>query len=238
MSAKTPLIFTVDDDPVFLGIMAQVLKKFGMETENFSTSADFLERIKTRVPDLCFLDFNMEHKGSGLALIQTIRDNLSKTIPLIVVTTESALEQISQAIEIGADDYIFKPLNREVLSAKLLSHFETQELQFAKMVDATEIEVDIPLELANTVEILQIDELGLSILSQHLLPKGMVIGFESELLQTITNRLGAKTLLTVVNSKLETQTPLCFQIDFEFDSTDAELLKAVRHWIIQNSAHP
>ena len=238
MSVKIPLIYVVDDDPVFLGIMAQVLKKFGMATEIFATTEEFLVRLKIQLPDLCFLDFNMEHKASGLELILKVRETFSKTLPLIVVTTESGLAQISQAIEMGADDYIFKPLNREVLSAKLLSHFITQELQFAKMADSTEIEMDIPLELSNTCEILQIDELGLSILSDHLLPKGMVIGFESEILQKIVGRPGAKILLTVVNSKLESQTPLLFQIDFEFDSTDAELLKAVRHWIVQSSEQP
>lgn len=234
MSTKAPLVFTVDDDPVFLGIMAQVLKKFGITSENFATSAELLLRLKTQAPDLCFLDLNMESKASGLELIQQIRKDFSNVLPLIVVTTEQATAQISQAMEMGADDYIFKPLNRDVLSAKLLDHFQTQELQFSKMVDAVKIEVDIPVELATSSEILQLDELGISILSPHLLPKGMVIGFESELLQTIAGKSG-KVLLTVVNSKLECQTPLTFQIDFEFDSTDSELLKSVRQWIIEKN---
>ncbi len=235
MNGKTPLIYIVDDDPVFLGILSQVLKKFGVTTESFPSTAEFLARMKTQVADLCFLDFNMESKGSGLELIQKVRSDLSKTVPLIMVTTESALAQISQAIEVGADDYIFKPLNRDVLTAKLLDYFQTQELQFTKLVDATEIEVDIALELSNSAEIVQIDELGMSVLSAHLLPKGMVLGFESEILQSISPRPG-KYLLTVVNSKLESQNPLYFQIDFEFDSTDTDLLKAVRQWIIQKNS--
>jgi two-component system chemotaxis response regulator CheY len=232
---SAPLIFTVDDDEVFLTVITQVLKKFGMSTENFTTAQDLLERLQEKTPDLCFVDLNIGTRGSGLDLIQEIRKRLTKPIPLLVVTTETDPVLIANAIEIGADDYIFKPLNREILTAKLLEYVQTHELESSKPVDTFELETDLTTEILAPIEILQIDEIGITVLSPHLFPKGMRLEMKSPFFLEFTQNSDRLTL-SVLNSELETSRRDLFRIQLEFDLSNTMLLDQVRTWIEKTNA--
>jgi two-component system chemotaxis response regulator CheY len=57
---------------------------------------------------------------NGLELVRTVRRNRDfSDLKLMMVTTGNALEQVAVALEAGADDYLMKPVTRELLAEKL-----------------------------------------------------------------------------------------------------------------------
>jgi two-component system chemotaxis response regulator CheY len=57
---------------------------------------------------------------NGLELVQTVRRNRDfNSVKLMMVTTQNAMENVAQALAAGADDYLMKPVTRELLGEKL-----------------------------------------------------------------------------------------------------------------------
>ena len=76
-----------------------------------------IESIKTNKPDLVFLDVQMPHM-SGIELLARLRA-LDETLPVILITGYAHLCSPSQALALGATDYIMKPFEPEILIASL-----------------------------------------------------------------------------------------------------------------------
>ena len=75
-------------------------------------------RILKREPyDLCILDIMMPYKD-GFTLAEEVRD-LNKEIPIIFLTAKTLKEDVLKGYQIGADDYITKPFDSEVLLYKI-----------------------------------------------------------------------------------------------------------------------
>ncbi len=105
--AKTVLL--VDDSGTMRNILAQALSFSGMELVKLEAEdgEKALELFKTNSIDLVITDINMP-KMDGLTLIAEIR-KLSKTIPILVLTTESKDTLKQQALYMGATGWIVKP---------------------------------------------------------------------------------------------------------------------------------
>lgn len=90
-------------------------------TFKFVTEAsDFLELLTFHKWDAAFVDINLgEHKTDGLKVIKEVRGQLKLLLPMIVVSRYPDQEKIAHALECGADDYVTKPLDVELLNAKL-----------------------------------------------------------------------------------------------------------------------
>ena len=68
-------------------------------------------------PDLVLVDWNMP-KMDGITLIRKIRET-DKTLPLIMVTTESEKSRVMEALKAGVNNYVVKPFTAETLSEKI-----------------------------------------------------------------------------------------------------------------------
>jgi two-component system chemotaxis response regulator CheY len=69
--------------------------------------------------DLALVDWNMPEMD-GLEFIRTARaDDRYAGLPLIMVTTETELSRVSQALEAGANEYVMKPFTLDVIKDKL-----------------------------------------------------------------------------------------------------------------------
>ena len=71
-------------------------------------------------PDLvlALVDWNLPGM-SGLDFVTAVREELKSDMRLMMVTTETELERMSQALESGADEYIMKPFTKDMLIEKL-----------------------------------------------------------------------------------------------------------------------
>src|SRR5581483_6217712 len=112
MSEKPSLqALVLDDDPDFLNLAIFVLRQLGIRTEITSTPNDFLDKFKNSKPDCCFIDLNLGGLISGFALVQSIRSGFGKNLPVFVISSASDAQAIAHALEVGANDFIIKPLD-------------------------------------------------------------------------------------------------------------------------------
>ena len=109
-----PYTLSLDDDPLVPKLIEGAL---GIPNYNFATVASLLAESKKLNPSAVFIDIHLPDR-SGLELIPTLR-NLWPYIPFIVVTADNNETKISEALSLGADDFIQKPLNVTELKARL-----------------------------------------------------------------------------------------------------------------------
>lgn len=107
----------VDDVEVIRTALAMMLKITGYEVEAFSEARTPARTLMSgRHPDILLIDINIP-KVSGIELLKFIRQNKAwKHLPILMVTTESDETMVEEAIRLGADGYVFKPVNFEELT--------------------------------------------------------------------------------------------------------------------------
>lgn len=117
-----PDILIVDDTPVNLKLLSELLAKYGYKTRTAMNGQDALEAINTQPPDLILLDI-MIPKMSGYEVGERLQANPeTKSIPIIFISALSDTDNIVRAFEVGGVDYIVKPFKfREVL-ARVKNH--------------------------------------------------------------------------------------------------------------------
>jgi len=110
----------IEDSQAMRSILAGILGDLGFEV---SLAADAEEALAVLENDQRFefalVDWNLPAM-SGLDLVISIRDRATHDdIKLMMVTTETELARVQEALEAGADEYIMKPFDREMLLEKL-----------------------------------------------------------------------------------------------------------------------
>ncbi|MDP4291842.1 MAG: sigma-54 dependent transcriptional regulator, partial [Bacteroidota bacterium] len=110
-------ILIVDDDKTFRVILKEVLIKENYTPIEASNGETGLELVKSEHPDLVITDFQMPGM-SGLDLLQAII-KLKTGIPVIMLTGFSDTENIIKAIQMGAFDYLEKPIVPSVLKSSI-----------------------------------------------------------------------------------------------------------------------
>ncbi|TQV66704.1 response regulator [Exilibacterium tricleocarpae] len=115
---ELPLIAVVDDEPANLRLLERALER-RYRVVSLSSGPALLERFNSQTPDLILLDVMMP-EVSGYQTCQMLREHkLGKAVPVIFVSALSALEDIVKGYEVGAYDYITKPVMLEELMAKV-----------------------------------------------------------------------------------------------------------------------
>jgi two-component system chemotaxis response regulator CheY len=115
----SPLCLIVDDSRVIRRMAADILKGLGLRTAEAENGLKGVEFCRTTVPDMVLLDWNMPEMD-GITCLRALRAmNLNPRPVVVMCTTESGLSKIQEALEAGADEYIMKPYNQDVLLDKL-----------------------------------------------------------------------------------------------------------------------
>jgi two-component system chemotaxis response regulator CheY len=115
----SPLCLIVDDSRVIRRMAADILKSLGLRTAEAENGLKGVEFCRTTVPDMVLLDWNMPEMD-GITCLRALRAmNLNPRPVVVMCTTESGLSKIQEALQAGADEYIMKPYDREVLLDKL-----------------------------------------------------------------------------------------------------------------------
>jgi len=122
-SPKRPIILAVDDNPSILKAVKHIIgdKYIVYLLQEPEKVREFLKRIE---PDLFLLDCNMP-KLSGYDLVPIIRETeLHMETPIIYLTSDGTIDNLSAAVGFGASDFIVKPIDETVLCEKLAEHLE------------------------------------------------------------------------------------------------------------------
>ena len=117
MISKIKQILLVEDDDNFGTVLRDYLQLNGYKVVLTRNGLDGFEKFKKNEFDICILDVMMPYKD-GFTLAKEIRSK-DKTTPIIFLTAKSMKEDVLKGYKIGADDYLTKPFDSEILLKKL-----------------------------------------------------------------------------------------------------------------------
>tara|TARA_B100000575_G_scaffold175844_1_gene140969 strand:+ start:2409 stop:3107 length:699 start_codon:yes stop_codon:yes gene_type:complete len=112
-------ILLVEDDPNFGRILKDYLTINNYDVTLAVNGIEGFEKYNKAEFDLCILDIMMPFKD-GLTLAKEIRE-VNETTPLIFLTAKNLKDDVLKGYKIGADDYLTKPFDSEILLAKIKS---------------------------------------------------------------------------------------------------------------------
>jgi two-component system chemotaxis response regulator CheY len=113
-------ILTVDDSATMRRIIKNQLKQSGYEVvDEAENGKEALALLQKTAYDLLITDWNMPEMG-GLDLVREIRKSEPlKALPILMITTMSAKEDIVVALKAGVNNYVVKPFDVPTLQAKI-----------------------------------------------------------------------------------------------------------------------
>jgi DNA-binding response OmpR family regulator len=110
-------VLIAEDDRDFGNILAQYVTVRGFEVTLGRDGKEAWDQFNQNTPDICVLDVMMPEMD-GFTLAEKIK-GLDPNMPLIFLTAKSLKEDIVKGLKIGADDYITKPFDPEVLILRI-----------------------------------------------------------------------------------------------------------------------
>lgn len=101
-------------------IIGRILREIGFEVTEAANGQEALAKLgEIGSADLALVDWNMPEM-SGLDFVKAVRaDPAHANLKLMMVTTESEAEQVTTALDAGANEYAMKPFTKEVIQEKL-----------------------------------------------------------------------------------------------------------------------
>jgi len=124
--ARKPVILAVDDSPMILKSISSILSD-DYKVYMLAKSV-MLEKMLSQIkPDLFLLDYNMPDIN-GFELIPVIRSFAEhKQTPIIFLTSEGTIDNISSAVMLGASDFIAKPVQPSTLHSRISKHIKHKQ---------------------------------------------------------------------------------------------------------------
>ena len=123
-------ILLVEDDHNFGSILNDYLKLHSYKITLARNGVEGLDKFKKQTYDMCILDVMMPFKD-GFTLAEEIRV-IDDQVPLIFLTAKSLKDDMIRGFKIGADDYLVKPFDSEVLLLKIKSIFRRKFIENSK----------------------------------------------------------------------------------------------------------
>ncbi len=117
METENKKILLVEDDQNFGAILKDYLMLNDFDVTLAKNGMEGFEKFKKDTYDLCILDVMMPYKD-GYTLAKEIREK-NKEVPIIFLTAKSMKEDVLKGYKVGADDYLNKPFDSEVLLMKI-----------------------------------------------------------------------------------------------------------------------
>ncbi|GLB51878.1 transcriptional regulator [Neptunitalea chrysea] len=119
METVNKKILLVEDDPNFGIVLKDYLSMNDFDVVLAKNGMEGFEKFKKDNYDLCILDVMMPYKD-GFTLAKEIREK-NDTVPIVFLTAKTMKEDVLKGYKVGADDYLNKPFDSEVLLAKIQS---------------------------------------------------------------------------------------------------------------------
>ena len=126
---KREWIIVVDDDSTNRLIAENILKKQNLEVTTLPSGEALLEAMKEKEPDLVLLDLLMPGMDGLETFRRMKREYPEMTPPVIFMTADENLESETKCLELGAEDYVKKPIVPDVLTLRVKHTLELVHLQ-------------------------------------------------------------------------------------------------------------
>jgi serine phosphatase RsbU (regulator of sigma subunit) len=118
---KTPKILVIDDSKLHRGFIKKTLNKMAMQVDECNNGEEGLHLIAANLYHVILLDTIMPVMD-GLTFLQKVKSDITiPFIPIILMTGDDDLESKIKGLNLGADDFLHKPINQKELVARVLS---------------------------------------------------------------------------------------------------------------------
>jgi DNA-binding response OmpR family regulator len=127
VSEPAATILVVDDLPANRDLMVRRLERSGFQVLAASSGPEALEVVRRGGVDLVLLDIMMPGM-TGLDVLRTLRATRSTAaLPVVMVTAKTDSEDVVEALSLGANDYVTKPVDYPVALARINAHLRTTQ---------------------------------------------------------------------------------------------------------------
>jgi class 3 adenylate cyclase len=129
MAERGARLLVADDNKVNRLLMARNLSLQGHQVETAENGRIALEMLRKGGFDLLLLDIEMPDMNGFEVLEQLAADPALRDVPVIVTSSLEGIDHVVRCIELGADDYLHKPVNPVLLKARIGSSLEKKRLR-------------------------------------------------------------------------------------------------------------
>jgi DNA-binding response OmpR family regulator len=112
-------ILAIDDDRHILQLLKKQLEQTDYQVITALSGKEGIDRVTTSNPDLVLLDIMMPEMDGFDVLKKLHRDEISRNIPVIMLSSKSKKEDVATAMKMGVVDYIVKPYRADILLKKI-----------------------------------------------------------------------------------------------------------------------
>lgn len=140
MTSAANTILVVDDDHNVRHLLNLFLRSLGYSIVTAENGKAALDLLGTTPVDLILLDMMMPVM-TGLDLLKELKANPAfAELPVIIISSESDVDNIATCIQLGAEDYLSKPFNTTILSARISRSLENRRLRAQERSYQSELE--------------------------------------------------------------------------------------------------
>lgn len=110
----------IDDSRTMRMIVGKILNEIGFEIVEAKHGLDALEQLqKSGKFDMAMVDWNMPEMNGFDFVVKVRSDHTYDDMRLVMVTTETEMSHVAQALQAGANEYVMKPFTKEIILEKL-----------------------------------------------------------------------------------------------------------------------
>ena len=147
-SGRVLNVLVVDDSKVVRAAIREILELGNIQVTEACDGKEALDIIYNNVPDLVLLDVVMPGID-GIAVLKVLRETYSKIqLPIVLVTSKGSSNEIVQSLDYGANDYVTKPIDFDVLWARLSN--QLMQKQAAEYLRSAQISLDKQIKQRTT----------------------------------------------------------------------------------------
>jgi adenylate cyclase len=129
ISPEPSRLLVVDDNKVNRMVLSRHLEQQGHIVETAENGKEGLEKIRTQSFDLVLLDIEMPEMDGFQVLEACLNDVNLRQIPIIMTSAMEELDAVVKCVELGAEDYLTKPVNPILLRARVNASLEKKRLR-------------------------------------------------------------------------------------------------------------
>ena len=228
-------ILAVDDDFDFHEILKIKLPSAEFNLVLACSEKEFFEKIESKKFDLFLLDLSLDnHPLRGLEILIKLRQDNFKEIPIIVLSNTSSKKIVANALELGANDFISKPIDGKLLVSKMRSLVEenksfSKELEFGSIPKlASEVIITSKLHLV------AITEVGFLAKGSAYVAKGAKVKLRSSHFHEIFGLDKIEVYSTGFHSEISG----VYMTTFEIDPDNKKSMNKAKMWIKEKRMDP
>ena len=122
-----PIVLLVDDNDQNLELLEAYLEDLACDIRTARDGLEALDSVAKVAPDLILLDVMMPRMSGFQACKKLKADPATRDIPIVIVTALSEVSDVEHAVDVGADDFLSKPVNRLELVTRVRSLLKLSE---------------------------------------------------------------------------------------------------------------